>query len=98
MFPGEINAVSPEIDAATRNIRIQAKIANGDENLRPACMAPWRIVLPPRRRCSSSRSPPCSTRPSGDSVFVVSAEKDEKGGQSAQVLRQQFIRVGGKAA
>ncbi len=95
VFPGEINAVSPEIDVATRNIRIQAKIANGDENLRPGMYGTVEIVLPTQAPVLVIPVTAVLYAPYGDSVFVVAEQKDEKSGQMAKVLRQQFIRVGG---
>ncbi len=95
VFPGEINAVSPEIDTATRNIRIQAKIANGDENLRPGMYGTVEIILPTQAPVLVIPVTAVLYAPYGDSVFVVAEQKDEKSGQTTQVLRQQFIRVGG---
>lgn len=95
VFPGEINAVSPEIDPVTRNIRVQAKIANSDENLRPGMYGTVEIVLPTQAPVLVIPVTAVLYAPYGDSVFVVAEQKDEKTGEKTQVLRQQFIRVGG---
>jgi len=48
-FAGKITAISPEVDSVTRNVRLQATLANSDGRLQPAC---------------TSRSPPCCRTPS----------------------------------
>lgn len=95
VFAGEINAVSPQVDLATRNISVQAKIANGDETLRPGMYATVEVVLPTKAPVLTIPVTAVLYAPYGDSVFVISEQKDEKTGRTAQVLRQQFIRIGG---
>ncbi len=95
VFTGEINAISPEVDSATRNVRVQATIPNGDESLRPGMYATVEVVLPTQARVLTIPVTAVLYAPYGDSVFVVSEQKDEKSGQTQQVLRQQFIRIGG---
>jgi membrane fusion protein (multidrug efflux system) len=95
VFLGEINAISPEVDVATRNIRLQATIPNGDENLRPGMYGTVEVVLPTQAPVLIIPVTAVLYAPYGDSVFVIAEQKDEKSGKMQQVLRQQFIRVGG---
>lgn len=95
VFAGAINAISPEIDPATRNIRIQATLANADENLRPGMYGTVEVVLPTQAPVLIIPITSVLYAPYGDSVFVISEQKDEKSGKVSQVLRQQFIRLGG---
>lgn len=95
VFAGKINAVSPEVDAVTRNIRVQATIGNSDETLRPGMYATAEVVLPIKNEVLTIPVTAVLYAPYGDSVFVVSEQKDEKTGKQVQVLRQQFIRVSG---
>lgn len=94
-FEGKVNAISPEIDSATRNIRVQATITNRGEKLRPGMFATVDVVLPSRTNALAIPVTAVLYAPYGDSVFVIDEKKDEKTGKVAQVLRQQFIRVGG---
>jgi membrane fusion protein (multidrug efflux system) len=94
VYAGEINAVSPQVDAATRNISVQAKIANLDETLRPGMYATVEVVLPTKVPVLIIPVTAVLYAPYGDSVFVVDEQKDEKSGKTVQVLRQQFIRIG----
>lgn len=95
VYAGEITAVSPQVDLATRNISVQAKIANADETLRPGMYATVEVVLPAKAAVVTIPVTAVLYAPYGDSVFVVAEQKDEKSGKTAQVLRQQFIRIGG---
>jgi len=94
-FEGKINAISPEIDMVTRNIRIQATIANGEEKLRGGMFANVQVVLPSDKQVLAIPVTAVLSAPYGDSVFVIDEKKDEKTGKVQQVLRQQFVRIGG---
>jgi len=93
-FEGRINAVSPEVDLATRSLRVQATIANTEEKLRPGMYANVEIVLPNPLDVLVIPATAVLYAPYGDSVFVIDEQKDEKGGEASQVLRQQFVRLG----
>ena len=92
---GKITAISPEIDPTTRNVRVQATVANTEELLRPGMFVNVDVVLPSARDVLAIPVTAVLAAPYGDSVFVVDDKKDEKTGKSAKVLRQQFIRVEG---
>jgi membrane fusion protein (multidrug efflux system) len=94
-FAGQVNAISPEIDPVTRNVRLQATISNRDEKLRPGMYADVEVVLPHETKVLAIPVTAVLYAPYGDSVFVITEQKDEKSGKVQQVLRQQFIRIGG---
>ena len=39
---GVVAAVDPEVDAATRTIKVRASVPNAEERLRPGCSSPFR--------------------------------------------------------
>lgn len=94
-FEGKVNAISPEVDMATRNIRVQATIQNRGEKLRSGMFATVDVVLPSRTQALAIPVTAVLHAPYGDSVFVVDEKKDEKSGKAALILRQQFIRIAG---
>ncbi len=94
-FEGKINAISPEVDQATRNVRVQATIANRDEKLRPGMYVNVDVVLPNRTEVLVVPVTSVLYAPYGDSAFIIDEKKDDKSGKMQQVLRQQFIRLGG---
>lgn len=94
-FEGKITAISPEIDATSRNIRLQATLANQAEKLRPGMYASVEVVLPEQRKVLMIPVTAVLPAPYGDSVFIIDDKKDEKSGKTGKFLRQQFIRVSG---
>ena len=94
MFEGKITAINPEVDAATRNVRVQATIANTGEKLRSGMFASVEVMLPTDSKVLAIPATAVLYAPYGDSVFVVDEKKDEKSGQVERVLRQQFVRLG----
>lgn len=93
-FEGVITAISPEIDQATRSVRVQATLANSAEKLHPGVFASVEIVLPSRQQVLAIPATAVLYAPSGDSVFVIDEKKDEKTGQMTKVLRQQLVQLG----
>ncbi len=93
-FEGRINAISPEVDQATRSVRVQATLANPSERLRPGVFASVEIVLPSVQRVLAIPATAILYSPSGDSVFVIEEKKDAKTGKPTMTLRQQFVQLG----
>ena len=90
---GRITAISPQVDAETRNIKVEATVANRDEKLRPGMFVNVAVGLPLRQKVLTIPATAVLYAPYSDSVFVVEEGKGRKGGK---VLRQQFVRLGEK--
>ena len=94
-FEGKINAIEPQIAADTRNIRVQATLANPDKILKPGMFATITVVLPDK--------PPVVTVPEtavdytlyGDSVFLITEKKENDGKTSLTAVRT-FVRTGNR--
>jgi membrane fusion protein (multidrug efflux system) len=93
---GRITAINPQVDAATRNIRIQATADNPGERLRPGMFATVAVVLPERSEVLTIPATAVLYAPYSDSVFVVEEKKDGKTGETSLVVRQQLVRLGEK--
>ena len=87
---GTISAVNPEVDPATRNIRVRATLANHRQRLRPGMFATVAVVLPGRREVVAIPATAVLYAPYGNSVFVIEA------GESGLRVRQQFVHLGAK--
>jgi len=90
---GRIKAINPLVDADTRNIKVQATLANRGEKLRPGMFVNVTVGLPVRLQVLALPATAVLYAPYGDSVFVVTEDKEHKGGKT---IRQQFIRLGEK--
>lgn len=93
---GTITTIDPQVEASSRNIRVQATAANTNESLRPGMYTNVAIVLPQQNQVIAIPGTAVLYAPYSDSVFVVEKKKDEKSGQDILTLRQQFVRLGEK--
>ena len=91
---GRITAISPLVEAATRNIRIQATVANHEERLRPGMFVDVDVILPEREDVRIIPTTAVLYAPYSDSVFVLEKKAAGDGQPESQVLRQQFVRLG----
>jgi membrane fusion protein (multidrug efflux system) len=90
---GRITTVNPLVDAETRNVQLQAMVANPAETLRPGMFVNTAVGLPVRQKVLTIPATSVLYAPFGDSVFVVADDNVVKGGKA---LRQQFVRLGEK--
>lgn len=96
IIEGEVTAINPQVDSSTRNIRVQATVANEQERLRPGMFVKVAVVLPVQDKVLAIPATSLLYAPYGDSVFVVEEKESEKNGQSGKIVRQQFVRLGEK--
>jgi membrane fusion protein (multidrug efflux system) len=94
VISGKITAINPQVDAATRNIRIQATVENPAELLRPGMYVNVSVVLPDRIEVLAIPATSVLYAPYGDSVFVVEEQKKDSNKSSGLVLNQKFVRLG----
>jgi membrane fusion protein (multidrug efflux system) len=93
-WEGEVTTVNPEVDPATRNVRVRATVANADGRLRPGMFANVEVLSDERRQVLVIPATAVIFAPYGDSVFAIEERKDDKTGRSAPVARQKFVRLG----
>jgi membrane fusion protein (multidrug efflux system) len=93
-FAGQLTAISPEVDSVTRNVRLQATLANPGGRLQPGMYVEVTVVLPDTEPVLLIPATAVLYAPYGDSVFVLEDKKDEKTGAVGQVLNQKFVRLG----
>mgnify|MGYP000903280618 CR=1 FL=1 len=93
-FEGKLTAINPEVDAVTRNVRLQATLANPAGKLRPGMYVNVAAVLSQMEQVLMIPATAVLYAPYGDSVFVVEDKKDEKTGATGKVLNQKFLRLG----
>lgn len=104
-FDGEITAINPKVEDATRNVQVRAMLANPGNKLLPGMFANLQVLLP--------QSPPQVVVPEtaitytlyGNSVYVISEKKDEDGqvvkndqGQAELMVERRFVATGERRA
>ena len=92
-WSGRITAIDSLVDPATRNIQVQATLANPGGRLRPGMFVEVEVALGPTQSVIALPASAISYAPYGDSVFIVSEMKGEDG-KPYRGVRQQFVKPG----
>jgi membrane fusion protein (multidrug efflux system) len=93
-FTGRVTAINSIVNQTTRNVQVQATLANPEGKLRPGMFVETEVVIGANRAVISLPASAINYAPFGDSVFVVTDLKG-KDGQTYRGVRQQFVKLGG---
>jgi membrane fusion protein (multidrug efflux system) len=93
-FHGRITAIDSVVNSETRNIQVQATLANPEAQLRPGMFVQTEVVLGAGRSVIALPATAISYAPYGDSVFIVASLKGPNG-ESYRGVQQQFVKVEG---
>src|SRR5918995_4177546 len=93
-FNGRITAIDSVVNSETRNIQVQATLANPEGKLRPGMFVQAEVVLGSGRPVIALPATAISYAPYGDSIFVV-ADLKGPSGESYRGVRQQFVKLEG---
>lgn len=93
-FSGTLTAINPDLDTATRSLRVQATFANAEQLLRPGMFARMEIVFAEERDVLTIPATAILSAPYGDSVYLIEEKSSTNNAPAELVVRQQFIRVG----
>ncbi|PYY15535.1 MAG: hypothetical protein DMG60_17415, partial [Acidobacteria bacterium] len=93
-FTGLVNAVDSVVDQSTRNVQVQATLANPGGKLRPGMFVQVEVGVGEQRTVFPLPASAISYAPFGDSVFVLSDLKSPTG-ETYRGVRQQFVKVEG---
>jgi membrane fusion protein (multidrug efflux system) len=98
---GQIDALEPSLDAATRSVRARANVPNKEGKLRPGMFVDVEVVLPDTTSFVVVPGTAVVHAAYGDSVFVLRDQRPEdKGsretedGQPIRIAEQRFVRTG----
>jgi membrane fusion protein (multidrug efflux system) len=94
VFAGKVTALDSVIDQTTRNVQVQATLANPEGKLQPGMFVQVEVVLGASRTVVPLPASAVSYAPYGDSVFVITDLKDPKG-HTYRGVRQQFVKLEG---
>ena len=92
-WTGRITAIDSLVDQATRNIQVQATLANPGGRLKPGMFVQAEVPLGQSQTVIALPASAISYAPYGDSVFVVAELKGEDG-KAYRGARQQFVKPG----
>lgn len=93
-FAARVNAIEPRISEATRNVTVQALLANRDGMLRPGMYVTASLVLPPQKGALVVPTTAIQTSAQGNSVVVIRGDDARTGGTAEIVPVQTGRRTG----
>ena len=94
-FTGKITAVSPKVDTNTRNIQIEAQLANPDKKILPGMFANVNIKLGDQVKMLTLPQTAVTYNPYGSTVFIAKPTgKKDKQGKPALEAQQVFVTTG----
>ncbi len=92
-WKGEITAINPGVDEATRNVKVRATFQNADGRLRAGMFANVEVRSNEKRQVVLIPMTSVLFAPYGDTVFLLEQRKDEAG-KDQLTVKQQFVRLG----
>lgn len=93
-FSGEVIAVEPRVDPATRNFGLRARLANPEGRLKPGAFARVTLELPGQREVLALPRTAISYNSFGTSVYVVRPVAEPREGQPTLEVQRKFVRLG----
>lgn len=91
-FQGEVEAVSPALERATRSFTVRARLDNSEQRLRPGMYGNVRLSVGEPEPYLTVRQSAISYHPYGDSVWVVVEEGE--GEDKALVAKRRTVKTG----
>lgn len=95
IFDAKITTIEPQIATDTRNIRVQATVANPEKILKPGMFVTTTVVLPDKPAVVTVPETAVDYTLYGDSVFVITEKKGEDGKTSLSAVRT-FVQTGNR--
>jgi membrane fusion protein (multidrug efflux system) len=100
-FPGKISAISPKVDSATRNVQIEATLANAKRQLLPGMFANANVDVGEKKRYLTLPQTAITYNPYGSTVFIVKPASAKAASGAAPgaapdglVVQQVFVTTG----
>jgi membrane fusion protein (multidrug efflux system) len=94
-FAGKVTAINPRVDTATRNVMIEASVANPKKLLLPGMFGTVMLETGEAQRYLTLPQTALTYNPYGTTVFVVkTSDKKDAKGQPVLVAEQGFVTPG----
>lgn len=101
-FPAKVTSISPKVDAATRNVQVQATVANAKRQLLPGMFANVSLDQGELKKYLTLPQTAITYNPYGSTVFVLAPAKAQNGkeppkddkGNAQLVAQEVFVTTG----
>ena len=93
-YEGTLTAINPEIDLATRNVRVQATMSNTEQRLRHGMFVSVEVVLARSEKVLFIPATAVLPEPFGNSILVIEEGEPGPDGKKPLVAQKRFVRLG----
>lgn len=93
VFTGKISTIDPKIDPATRNIQLEATVANPDHALLPGLFGKLEVTTGAPNSYLTLPQTAVSFNPYGEIIYIVEENGKDKTG-SIRTVKQTFVTTG----
>jgi membrane fusion protein (multidrug efflux system) len=93
-YSGTISAINPKVDPKTRNLQIEAVIANPKHELLSGMYASVEVQAGEKQRYLTLPRTVVTFNPYGETVFLVEKKGKDKAGKPGLFAAQKFVTVG----
>jgi membrane fusion protein (multidrug efflux system) len=93
-FAGRVTAIEPQLDTATRNLKVRARLPNPENTLLPGVFATVRLTRGQPARYVTLPNAAVTYNPYGATVFIVTDEGKGADGKPRLTVKQRFITTG----
>lgn len=95
-FSGVITTVDPKVDPATRNVQVEATVANPQNELLPGMFASTEVTTGVMQRYLTVPQTAVSFNPYGEIVFIIKESNKGTDGKPTLTVTQTFVTTGDK--
>ncbi|MHB8727428.1 MAG: efflux RND transporter periplasmic adaptor subunit [Sulfuricaulis sp.] len=93
-FEGKISAISPKVDPSTRNVQVEATIANPKHELLPGMYASVHVDAGAPHQYMTLPQTAVTFNPYGESVYIVGPGGKGADGKPLLIAKQSFVTLG----
>ena len=93
-FPAKVTSISPKVDAATRNVQVQATVPNAKRQLLPGMFANVSLEQGEKKKYLTLPQTAITYNPYGSTVFILAPPPANDKGSAQLVAQQVFVTTG----
>ena len=96
IFTGKVTTINPIVDVNTRNVQIEATIANPQSEIYPGMFVSAEVHTNPMKQYLTLPQTAISFNPYGEIVYIVRQKRNDKSGKQQLTVLQTFVTTGEK--
>lgn len=96
IFTGKVTTINPIVDVNTRNVQIEATIANPQSEIYPGMFVSAEVHTNPMKQYLTLPQTAISFNPYGEIAYIVRQKRNDKSGKQQLTVLQTFVTTGEK--